>query len=123
MRSLEEIKTNNEDAVMDAIEDESRPIIERVDMWLGHSNTDLSLACDLLIELMESAKALEQEKSHQCGNMAWWYENQINPIRKALGLTEMDYILDAVLALKARNEELEDRLADDLEARNAANSD
>lgn len=70
MKSLEVIAKDNDDAVMDAIEDESRPIIERVDMWLDHPNRDLSLACDLLIKISAHAKDLESKIATLEGTVA-----------------------------------------------------
>lgn len=50
---------------------------------------------------MDDERLSEEFLRHE-NPMLWWYRNQINPIRKALGLSETDFILDAVLEMKAR---------------------
>ena len=113
MHSLNAIERKNDEAMAVAARDERRPVLSRAQMWLGTSDRDFVLACELLSGLAEYCAQIGADKKQQCGpNMLWWYQNQINPIRKALGLTEFDFILDSVLALKARCDELEALHAD-----------
>lgn len=50
MKSLPEILSDNEDAAMSFVDDESKPLLERIAVWLESPDRDFTRALDLLIE-------------------------------------------------------------------------